>query len=475
MIVRGEEACLATALASVAGADELVVVDTSLPTDPPDRSMEIAAEFGARIFKFPWIDDFAAARNFSLAQCTGDWVIIIDADEEMDPGGIEKARAAIAQAGAFRTVCAQCFGKRDGAFHSSPRLFKRCPEVYWERAIHNILNVAEDHQLKHPSDVVIRYGYSEAHKRDPDRALRILTRELERNPQAVRETYYLAREHWYRQDYPTAVRWYLDYLTRATWAPEMADAWLMLARCFWRMQQGDDARSACLQAIRINADFREALLFMAEMSGPKNSERWKVFAELAKNEDVQFVRSPLPRDSAYYDHVFAGSKDMSRYERLLKTAASWTWGRVLDVCCGTGELGRYVRDYQGVDFSGEAVADNPRLRQGDVFAEDLAGYDTYVILEALEHLDDRALLRRLPPGADVVFSVPSFADPAHLRTYNEQILRMRLGGLMRIERVVRFNWDGARWTPEHGDTRNYILLVRGRVRPADGGAIPHVC
>jgi len=72
MIVRGEESCLAAALKSVVGADELIVVDTSLPEDPPDRSMEIAAEFGAKIYKFPWIDDYAAARNFSLSNCTGE-------------------------------------------------------------------------------------------------------------------------------------------------------------------------------------------------------------------------------------------------------------------------------------------------------------------------------------------------------------------------------------------------------------------
>lgn len=456
MIVRDEESCLATALASVAGADELVVVDTG----STDRTKEIAVAHGARLFDFPWCDDFAAARNCSLDHCTGEWVIILDADEELEPGGIAKARAAIARAGAFRTIGVQTVSARGGDTHVSPRLFRRCPEVRWRGAIHNYLTVAEHN----PSDIRITYGYSEAHKRDPDRALRILTRELERNPQAVREAYYLAREHWYRKDYATAAHWYLDYLARATWAPEKADAWLMLARCLWHMQQGDDARDACLQAIKINADFREALLLMAEMSGPKNRERWKVFAELAGDEDVLFVRAPQPKAASYYEHVFAQSRDMSRYDQILRMAASWTWGRVLDVCCGTGELGQHVRDYRGIDFSGEAVRGNPLLRQGDVFREDLAGYDTYVILEALEHLDDLALIGRIPAGADVVLSVPSFADPAHVRTYNEKILRIRFAGLLDIERVVRFNWDGKRWDPKHKNTTSYILLARGRKR-----------
>jgi tetratricopeptide (TPR) repeat protein len=290
--------------------------------------------------------------------------------------------------------------------------------------------------------------------------LRILTKVLEENPQSVRETYYLAREYWYRKDFETAVRWYTDYLTRATWAPEMADAWLMRGRCLWHLQRGSEARDCCLKALKVNADFKEAMVFLAEMSGPKNRERWLLYAELTHNEDVLFVREPSPKPPEYYDRIFAGSKDMSRYENLLRMAASWTWGRVLDVCCGTGELGKYVQDYHGIDFSEEAVRGNPKLSCEHVFACDLAGYDTYVILEALEHLDDLALLSRIPPGSDVVFSVPSFSDPSHVRVYSERIVRLRYADLLKIQRVVRFNWSGEGWSQDAPNTEKYILLVR---------------
>lgn len=445
---------MATALQSVVGADELVVVDTG----STDRTKEIAAEFGARLFDFPWIDDFAAARNHSLQQCTGDYVLIIDADEELEPGGIAKIREAIPCMGAYKTMSLKTVAQRGGQMHRFPRVFRRCPEVYWKGAIHNYLNVAE----AYPSEVRITYGYSEAHKKDPDRALRILEKEMARDQTLVREAYYLAREHWYRKDYAQAVHWLADYLKRAQWAPEMAEAWLMLARCLWQLHRGDEARDACLQAIKINADFREALLFMATMSGPKNRERWRLFADLADNEDVLFVRTPVPEGSAYYDRIFAASRDMGRYTRLLRQAAQWAWGHVLDVCCGTGELGKYIENYEGIDFSPEAIKENSQLRCADVFTADLAGYDTYVILEALEHLDDRALLERIPLGADVVFSVPSFEDPAHIRTYNERIVRLRFSDLLRLQRIMRFNWSGSEWNAGAPATSNYILLIKAR-------------
>src|SRR5262249_32978163 len=68
MIVRNEEDNLSHALESVAGLfDEIVVVDTG----STDRTVEIARSFGAQVFDFVWVDDFAAARNAALARATG--------------------------------------------------------------------------------------------------------------------------------------------------------------------------------------------------------------------------------------------------------------------------------------------------------------------------------------------------------------------------------------------------------------------
>ena len=65
MIVRDEEKNLSTSLESVRGLfDEVVVLDTG----SKDRTIEIARSFGARVFDFVWVDDFAAARNAALAR-----------------------------------------------------------------------------------------------------------------------------------------------------------------------------------------------------------------------------------------------------------------------------------------------------------------------------------------------------------------------------------------------------------------------
>ena len=87
MIVKDEEENLPKCLIVRGGLfDEIVVVDTG----SKDRTREIAREFGARVFDFVWVDDFAAARNAALARATGDYAFWLDADDVIDPPQREK-------------------------------------------------------------------------------------------------------------------------------------------------------------------------------------------------------------------------------------------------------------------------------------------------------------------------------------------------------------------------------------------------
>jgi glycosyltransferase involved in cell wall biosynthesis len=78
LIARNEQITLPACLRSVAGLfPDIFLADTG----STDRTKEIAAHFGARVFDFPWCDDFAAARNEGLRHATGAWIFWIDADE----------------------------------------------------------------------------------------------------------------------------------------------------------------------------------------------------------------------------------------------------------------------------------------------------------------------------------------------------------------------------------------------------------
>ena len=92
MIVRDEETNLPRCLESVRGVfDEIVIVDTG----SVDRTREIALAFGAKVFEFAWIDDFAAARNVALEHATGDYAFWLDADDVIEPAQREKLIALL--------------------------------------------------------------------------------------------------------------------------------------------------------------------------------------------------------------------------------------------------------------------------------------------------------------------------------------------------------------------------------------------
>lgn len=92
-IVRDEAEDLARSLAALAGNyDELVVVCTA--EDAAVRA--VAEQYGAKIFSFPWCDDFSAARNYAIERATGDWILFLDADEFLAPGTAARLRAVLA-------------------------------------------------------------------------------------------------------------------------------------------------------------------------------------------------------------------------------------------------------------------------------------------------------------------------------------------------------------------------------------------
>jgi glycosyltransferase involved in cell wall biosynthesis len=81
IITYNEEQNIQECLESVVWADEIVVVDAV----SEDRTVEISRRFTDKVFLNPWPGGFAAQRNFGLERVTGEWVLVLDADERMAP------------------------------------------------------------------------------------------------------------------------------------------------------------------------------------------------------------------------------------------------------------------------------------------------------------------------------------------------------------------------------------------------------
>jgi O-antigen biosynthesis protein len=145
MIVRDAAGTLPACLAGIRPwVDELIVVDTG----SLDSTKEIARDHGARLFDFPWCDDFSAARNESLRHAQGDWLFWMDADDTIDEVNGRKLRDLAAGEHPDQVLGyvlqVHCPGPRqhganDATVVDHVKLVRRHPEIRFEFRIHEQL------------------------------------------------------------------------------------------------------------------------------------------------------------------------------------------------------------------------------------------------------------------------------------------------------------------------------------------------
>jgi len=156
----------------------------------------------------------------------------------------------------------------------------------------------------------------------------------------------------------------------------------------------------------------------------------------------------------YKEHGAGVHSDPIRFGELKKLCG----GRVLDIGCGTGDLADYYKgEYMGIDISDVAIllAEKTRRETARFFVGNLVEeftlekekFDTFVIAEVLEHIEDDTILmenvkKMASPNAKIIISVPNgdrVPDKNHLREFTVPELRKKFSPLGR----VRFhNWIG---------------------------------
>ena len=170
-IVKNEAENLKRSLSSIQGqVDEVVVVDTG----STDQTVSVAEDFEARIYSFAWQDDFASARNYALSKITGDWIVLLDADEYFSVGASCNLREIIRAYG--ESSCNGLLVKMDNIDSSSGelldsfyqlRLVRRQPGLAYQGRIHEELlrdGKSLDNLYKVSPDLlrIVHTGYSRA-------------------------------------------------------------------------------------------------------------------------------------------------------------------------------------------------------------------------------------------------------------------------------------------------------------------------
>ncbi|MDJ1176120.1 tetratricopeptide repeat protein [Roseofilum capinflatum] len=166
IIVKNEEENLPACLKSVKDVvDQMVVLDTG----STDRTVEIAKQWGAQVEYFEWCNDFAIARNESLKYAQGDWILVLDADEHLNPGVINPLKQAItSEEHLVINLIRHEIGATQSPYSLVSRLFRNHPQVQFTRPYHAIVDDSVEALLKYepnwkiaslPTIAIDHYGY----------------------------------------------------------------------------------------------------------------------------------------------------------------------------------------------------------------------------------------------------------------------------------------------------------------------------
>lgn len=194
MIARNEAVSLPRCLASMKPiVHEIIVCDTG----STDMTQDIAEAFGARVINYPWNGDFSSARNHSLAEASGAWILVMDADEVISPLDYDAFRSLVRDSRNFCSAftittrnytnkLVEKWREHDSRYPAEEagrgwmpsdkvRLFPNRGEIRFENAVHEMVEPSlERLQIPYPETdavVVHHYGYLDDERQESKKTL----------------------------------------------------------------------------------------------------------------------------------------------------------------------------------------------------------------------------------------------------------------------------------------------------------------
>ncbi|MFB6364647.1 glycosyltransferase [Paenibacillus elgii] len=158
LIVKDEEFNIERALKSIPPQFEIIVYDTG----SKDRTVEIAKNYGATIKLGEWNDNFAQARNKSISWATGDYILILDADEELPSDAeVMLSQYITKYPGQAGTIFIENIMENDSAQHRMVRFFPNKHSFQFKGFVHEQLYENEQPASFKDTEIVVKhYGYA---------------------------------------------------------------------------------------------------------------------------------------------------------------------------------------------------------------------------------------------------------------------------------------------------------------------------
>lgn len=193
IIVKNAEDTIAHAIRSAAGyARQIVVVDTG----STDRTPQICTLLGAEVHFFKWSDNFSEARNYALSLMRTEWILQLDADEELTGFSPEDIQQALTNPaiGGLQVELQNILAGGIESVHHYTRIFRRHPQIRYEGAIHEQIAGsirALGLEIVESPVTILHHGYADNSPEKIERNAELLRREIALHPEDKWLSYHL--------------------------------------------------------------------------------------------------------------------------------------------------------------------------------------------------------------------------------------------------------------------------------------------
>ncbi len=196
------------------GGHEIIIVDTG----STDGTIEMCKKYTDKIYTFPWIDNFSAARNFAASKATNDWILCIDSDEfvsKWDEKNLQKMICNNPQGIGGIYQCNTC-GSGAGQYQSRDKAYRLYNRTlfHFERSIHE--QVCPLPPFKNRSYFMVsldvdHFAYAASKELLQKKSLRniaLLEKELEADNHNPYTLFQLGQSYYMLEDYEKAQKYY---------------------------------------------------------------------------------------------------------------------------------------------------------------------------------------------------------------------------------------------------------------------------
>lgn len=301
MIVKNEEFTLGRCLESVKGIpDEIIVVDTG----SCDETKEVAGKYNAKIYDFKWMDDFAAARNFSFSKATMDYILWLDADDEILEEDRKKFLTLKQEMDDGIDIVLMRYNiSTDEQGNTSlslyrERLLKRNSNPIWKGVVHECIPINGETLY---SEICITHA---KRRGGSDRNLKILRKAIQQGIEAldVRNSFYMGKELFGIGEYEEGLKYYRCLIELENYPqPYCLEACLDICRYYMMKNKKDKVLETLFKTFEHDAPRAEVCCFIAsfyrEIGDYKKAIAWY--------ETALALEKPNPR-MEYVLHDFWG-------------------------------------------------------------------------------------------------------------------------------------------------------------------------